>query len=61
MTSLYVCYALCFLHVERTVCHEPITKYVYKYIYIYIYIYIYTQICMYVLYPQGIYLLLVAI
>ena len=25
MTSLYMYYALCFVHVEQSVCHEPIS------------------------------------
>ena len=54
MTSLYMYYALSFVLVEYSVCHEPIfvliNVYIYKYIYIYniyiysilYYIYIYT-------------------
>ena len=42
-------YALCFVYVEHSVCHEPISVliniYVSRsYIYIYIYIYIYNKI-----------------
>ena len=28
-TSLYMYYALCFVHVEHAVCHEPISVYIY--------------------------------
>ena len=45
MASLYMYYALCFVHVEHSVCHEPIFVLINIYIYIlyicYIYIYIY--------------------
>ena len=50
MTSLCMYYALCFVHVEHSVCHEPISVlnniyYIYIYIiYIYIYIYIFTVV-----------------
>ena len=37
MTSLYVYYALCFVHFEHSVCHEPISVLIFLYIYIYIY------------------------
>ena len=50
MTSLYMYYALCFAHVEHSVCHEPISvlininMYIYIYIsYIYVYMFIYLQ------------------
>ena len=38
MTSLYMYYALCFAHVEHSVCHEPISVLINIYMYIYIYI-----------------------
>ena len=37
MTSLYMHYALCFVHVEHSVCHEPISVLI-NILYIYIYI-----------------------
>ena len=40
MMSLYMYYALCFVHVEHSVCHELISVLIYIYIYIYLYIYI---------------------
>ena len=36
MTSLYMYYAFCFVHVEHSVCHEPISVLIKIYIYIYI-------------------------
>ena len=45
MTSRYMYYALCFVHVEQSVCHESISVLIN--IYIYIYIYIYILICIY--------------
>ena len=41
-TSLYMYYALYFVHVEHSVCHEPISVLILIYIYTHIYIYIYT-------------------
>ena len=34
MASLYMYYALCFVHVEHFVCHEPISVLINIYIYI---------------------------
>ena len=42
MASLYMYYDLCFVHVEHSVCHEPISVLILIYIYTHIYIYIYT-------------------
>ena len=49
-------YALCFVHVEHSVCHEPISvllnTYMYTYIYIYIYnIYMYVYMYIYIYIP----------
>ena len=44
MMSLHMYYALCFVHVEPSVCHEPISVLTYIYIYIYIYILKYSKI-----------------
>ena len=38
MTSLYMYYALCFAHVEHSVCHEPISVLININMYIYIYL-----------------------
>ena len=53
--TIYLYYALCFMLVEHSACHEPISVlinvciYIYIYIYIYIlYIYIYIYIYIYV-------------
>ena len=35
MTSIYMYYALCFVHVEHSVCHEPISVLINIYIHIY--------------------------
>ena len=50
MVSLYMYYALCFVHIKHSACHEPIFVLINIYIYIYIYIYIcmYTNICIYI-------------
>ena len=61
MTSLYMYYALCFVHVEHSVCDEPVSVLINIYIYIYIYIlyihvyihvyvYVYICICIYILF-----------
>ena len=42
--TLYLYYALCFMLVEHSVCHEPISVLINVYIYIYIYIYMYIYI-----------------
>ena len=39
--TIYLCYALCFMLIEHSVCHEPIFVLINVYIYIYIYIYKY--------------------
>ena len=72
MTSLYMYYALCFVHVEHSVCHKLISVlaniciryrsiwdlYVYIYIYIYIYTYIYIRIYIYIyIYKYIIYII----
>ena len=40
MTSLYMYYALCFVLVERSVCHEPISVLINTCMHVYIYTYI---------------------
>ena len=40
----FVYYALCFMLVEHSVCHEPISVLINVYIYIYIHIYIYIYV-----------------
>ena len=47
MKSLYMYYALCFVHVEQSVFHEPISVLINIHLYIYIYIYIYIIIYIY--------------
>ena len=37
MMSLLMYYALCFVHVEHSVCYEPISVYIYTYMHIYIF------------------------
>ena len=51
MTSLYMYYALSFVLVEHSVCHEPVfvLSNVYICIHIYIYIYIYIHIYTYII------------
>ena len=44
MTSLYMYYALCFVLVERSVCHEPISVLINTCMHVYIYIYIYINL-----------------
>ena len=50
--TICVYYALCFMLVEHSVCHEPISVliniYIYIYIYIHIPIYIYLHIYIYI-------------
>ena len=55
ITSLYMYYALCFVHVEHSVCHKAISVLIYIYIY-FIYIFIFTiciihtsYVCMYMM------------
>ena len=46
--TIYLYYALCFMLIEHSVCHEPIFVLINVYIYIYIHIYTYICICIYI-------------
>ena len=57
-STVYLYYALCFMLVEHSVCHEPISVLINAYKYIYIYIYIYIYLCIYLSMYLSIYLLI---